>query len=264
MEACTWAQDTLNESEYGYSPQQNFGELLSYLGQKFYTKYATGEFSFEDARSEAVIYTEAYFDNSVTQLMYDEGPSTVEWYAAHIFRACEMYVYCRDTTADKYKELEAAAGIDIKEGCEETNNKRVGNVAWAVELGMKAGFLYRDAWWKFNHEQAAIAYYEQVDARQRGSSKGGDANASRYERLRQDCLAYIPQAYLEHGSVVVAGRADKIAKIIRDIALRERPDDFVGPQGKPLAPKWFIETIEDFQSNGELGQAIEAFFENRA
>lgn len=126
----------------------------------------------------------------------------------------------------------------------------------AVKRGFKVGFLYRDAWWKQNHEQAAISYYEQGKRLKEQSSKGADSTAKRYSDLRQSCLDYFPQAYAEKGITFIGAPMRVVAETIREIALRERPDDFVSPQGDALKLRWFIETLEKFQAEGAFGEAI--------
>ncbi len=133
-----------------------------------------------------------------------------------------------------------------------------------AELYFKLGFLYRDTWWIENHEDAAAGYYEQTKKRKDGSKKGAKTTANKAAALRADCLGFVAAAYEEKGMDFIVAKTSIQATTIMGIAQRERPSDFVGPHGKPLSHKWFVETLEGFGADGRLGETIKAVIKNKA
>lgn len=246
-----WAKNILLEKNIELPRKFVDQEFLAEIFIKYIIPFRNGKIDIVQAKIAALKVAKDHFSGSTRAFMFGEAPTSEEWYAAHVYSKC-------NNLTDEMVNRNRGYGDDIvtRKG-RVTYEEYVESCALCADIGIAIGFLRRDAWWKFNHEQAAIAHYEQIDARQRGSARGGSANANRWDRLKKDCLKYLPQAYAEHGVKVLSGRADIVGKIIAEIAFRERPDDFVGPQGKPLAERWFVVVIEDFQANGAFGKAIE-------
>lgn len=123
---------------------------------------------------------------------------------------------------------------------------------------VSVAYLWREMQMVRSQEPLAIKYDEHIKKRKKGASKGARATSQKYKVLRNDCLLYVAQAYKEEGAAFLGAKLKTKAKTIRELAFRERPDDFINPQGRPLAFRWFLEVLEDFEAGGELGIAIEA------
>jgi len=184
------------------------------------------------------------------EMMYGDGPTNEAWFAAHAYFCCmnlERETFDRDWRGSIHSNPKRKFSYDeYLESC-----------AFCANMGVTMGFLRRDAWWKFNHEQAAMSYYEQAERLKKQSTKGANSTARRWSELREACLGFFPKAYFEKGAAFLGAPPNVVAETIREIALRERPNDFVGPKNEPLKLRWFIETIENFQADGRLGAAIE-------
>ena len=126
------------------------------------------------------------------------------------------------------------------------------------EFYLKIGFLYRDHWWISNHQQAAIKYYELAEKRIAGSKRGANKTAEKSRALRNGCLELVAIAYAERKTAFICADVKVMADTIMEIALRERPMDYVSSPGKNLRFEWFLETLEGFRADGQLGKAIKA------
>ncbi len=260
IEAQHWAADILNSSDLEPSEEHGSLDLIGEIFHRCFVPYDQGEMNLEDAKAAGVKMAEEVFEGSDQELMFDGAPSKPVWFASHIYRLFEEAEKEIDDAVDERKELDELAGDvdDYYVGTSEADRivERRHPFVALLNTGVKIGFLYRDAWWKANHEEAALGYYAQAEARKKGSPKGGDATAQKFARLKRDCLGYFEQAFREKGAVFVGAPLNIVAHTICEIALRERPNDFVGPSGSPLSEQWFFETLEDLRAEGEFGPAI--------
>ena len=97
-----------------------------------------------------------------------------------------------------------------------------------------------------------MSYYTDSQKRKVGSQKGAKATADKAAALRNACLDLARLAYEEKGMEFVVANVAIQATTIMEIARRERPSHFVGPQRKPLSHKWFVETLEGFRADGQF------------
>jgi hypothetical protein len=262
VEAQHWAAETLQKTDLVPVDSSAELDLIEEIFCLHFVPYDQGEISLKKAKKAAVARAEEFFSGTVVQRMFDEPPDALEWHALHIYRLGDQVAAIMDKYFDKRKKLEShIKDMDdfyLSTNENEREEERPTPIVSALNLGVKIGFLYRDAWWKMNHEKAAIKYYEQAEGRKKGSPKGGASTANRYAKLKKDCLAYFSQAYQERGTAILGAPISVVAHTIRKIAMHERPDDFVGPKGEPLSQRWFTEVLEDFQADGEFGKIIEA------
>ena len=260
IKAQHWAVDILNSSDLEPSKKYDHFDLINEIFCRCFVPYDQGEMNLEDAKAAGVKMAEEVFEGSDQELMFDGAPSKPVWFASHIYRLFEEAEKEIDDAVDERKELDELAGDvdDYYVGTSEADRivERRHPFVALLNTGVKIGFLYRDAWWKANHEEAALGYYAQAEARKKGSPKGGDATAQKFARLKRDCLGYFEQAFREKGAVFVGAPLNIVAHTICEIALRERPNDFVGPSGSPLSERWFYETLEDLRAEGEFGPAL--------
>jgi hypothetical protein len=260
IDAQHWSVKVLNDS--GLEPMEPLADL-DLIGEIFFQcfiPYDMGELNLEDAKAKGVEMATDFFSGTDKEMMFDKSPENSVWFAAHIYRLCEEVEKHINDQVSERAELDEIIGEvdDYYAGSTEDQRReeRRNPYTSLVNTGVKIGFLYRDAWWKENHEEAAINYYAQVEARKKGSPLGGDSTADKYLNLKKDCLGYFAKAYEEKGVAFLGAPLGIVARTIREIALRERLNDFVGPRGKPLSERWFFEALEDFQANGEFGPEI--------
>lgn len=267
-DVANWADEVLDES--GFEPLKTCPELhlVSEIWDQCKAPYRKGQMSLDEAKSKAIPLAEAYFRGTEYELMYDKSPTRREWHATHINEFAHKLSSLLDDYLCERKELEtgkyAVSDYFVSRDENEREIERKRPILTALDLGVKIGFLYRDAWWKFNHEEAAQKYYAQAKSREEGAHKGAKATAEKAAALRSDCLKYVATAYDEKGAAFLGANLSVKAQTISEIALRDRPGDFVGPQGKPLSHKWFLETLESFEADSQLGEAIESAVKNRA
>lgn len=255
-----WAVEVLNNS--GIEPMEPLADL--YLIEEIFCQcfipYDHGNISLDEAKSLGVKMAEEFFAGTEKELMFDRAPATAEWFALYIYRMCEGVDREIKDAASERKELDQLVeNVDdhyFETTQEGRDVERRQPFVSLVNTGVKIGFLYREAWWKEKHEQAALNYYSQIEARKKGSPLGGVSTAKKYQKLKDDLLGYFPQAFKEKGAAFIGAPIKVVGATIREMALRDRPNDFVGPGGEPLSERWFIETFEDFQASGKLGPAI--------
>ena len=260
IDAQHWATKILNDSDL--EPMEPHAELdlIQEIFFQCFVPYDTGELSLEYAKAKGVDMATDFFRGTNQELMFDRAPENSIWFAAHIYHLCERAKKDIDECVSERADLDALAGnVDDFYACateEERQRERRYPYNNLLDIGVRVGFLYRDAWWKENHETAAMNYYSQVEARKKGSPRGGASTSEKYVALKNDCLGYFAQAYKEKGVSFLGAPLAIVAQTIREIALRERPNDFLGPRGKPLSERWFYETLEDFQADGKFGAEI--------
>lgn len=260
IEAQHWSVEILNGSKL--KPMEKYADfdLIGEIFFQCFVPYDVGKLSLDDAKAKGVAMAKDFFSGTDQELMFDGTPDSSVWFAAHIYRLCEAVEQTIIDQVEERSELDKLIGDvdDFYAGKteDERRSERRNPFVGLVNTGVKIGFLYRDAWWKENHEAAALNFYAQAEARKKGSPKGGDSTAEKYNALKNDCLNYFETAFQEKGVAFLGAPITVVAQSIREIALRERPIDFVGPKGKPLSERWFLETLEDFQANGEFGPKI--------
>ena len=261
IEAQHWSVEVLNASGIGRMERLADCHLITEIFCNCFAPYDTGELSLSEAKAKGVKMAEDFFSGTVIELMFEKSPENSTWFAAHIYRLCEEVEETIESNIKERKKLDDFIGsVDEyyrSNNKDERMSERRSPFVSLVNTGVKIGFLYRDAWWKDNHEEAAMNYYSLVKARRKGSPRGGDSTAEKYDNLKRDCLGYFEKAYEEKGVAFLGAPVAVVAKTIREIALRERPHDFIGPKGNPLSERWFLETLEAFQANGEFGPEIE-------
>ncbi|SHK54874.1 hypothetical protein SAMN05444000_1387 [Shimia gijangensis] len=260
IDAQHWAVGVLNESSL--EPMKRFADL-DLVGEIFcqcFIPYDTGKLSLGDAKAKGVEMAEKFFEGTDQEVMFDQGPESSVWFAAHIYRLSEEVGMAISDEVEARAEVDDLAGnVDdyyLGTAEEERKIERRNPYVMLVNAGVKIGSLYRDAWWKENHEAAALNFYAQAAARKIGSPRGGDATAEKFAVLRTKCLELFETAFEEKGVSFLGAPIGIVAHSIREIALRDMPSDFLGPQGKPLSERWFLETLEEFQANGEFGPKI--------
>lgn len=260
VDAQHWAVEILKES--GLEPVGWLADLdlISEIFFKCFIPYRNGELDLETAKNTGVQMADEFFNGTDHEVMFNQSPESSVWHAAHIYRLCEEVERHIKEETDERAELDELIGnVDdyyLSSAEDERNRERRFPFNRVVNAGVKIGFLYRDAWWKENHEEAALNFYAQVEARKKGSPRGGDATAEKFSALKKLCLSFFEDAYEEKGVAFLGAPIGVVSQTIREIALREKPSDFIGPQGKPLSQRWFLETLEDFQANGEFGPEI--------
>lgn len=119
------------------------------------------------------------------------------------------------------------------------------------------GYLWREFEVLMKQETELAAFEEEANRKKDGSKKGGKTTTDKYVALRADCLGYVATAYKLKGSSFLSYSIEAQAEVICEIALGERPDEFIGPNGNPLSLRWFTNALEDFRADGQLGKAIE-------
>jgi hypothetical protein len=260
IDAQHWAVGVLNES--GLEPMEPLAglELVGELFFECFIPYDTGQLSLGDAKAKGVKMAEEFFEGTDQEVMFDQGPENSVWFASHIYRLSEAVRVMISDEVETRAEVDVLAGNvdDYYLGTTEDERKieRRNPYVMLVNTGVKIGSLHRDAWWKENHEAAALNFYAQAAARKIGSPRGGDATAEKFAVLKAKCLELFETAFEEKGVSFLGAPIGIVAHTIREIALRDMPSDFLGPQGKPLSERWFLETLEEFQANGEFGPKI--------
>lgn len=119
------------------------------------------------------------------------------------------------------------------------------------------GYLWRELELIMKQETDLAAFEKEANLKKDGSKKGGKATTDKFAALRADCLGYVAAAYQLRGSSFLSDSIEAQAEAIREIALSERADEFIGPKGNHLSLKWFTIALEDFRADGQLGKAIE-------
>lgn len=260
IDAQHWATEVMSRTDYSPNERLAHVDLITEIFFRFLVPAREGERDFEDSKKDAIELAEEKFKDSVDGLMYGDPPETPEWFASHIYETCAEIERELDDFVEERKEIDALCdNVDdlyLSKDEEQRDVERMRPVVLAVNRAFKVGFLYRDAWWKFNHEQAAISYYSQADRLRTQSQKGADSTARRYAQLKDDCLSLFSVAYAENGIKFVGAPLNVVAETIRKIALRDRPEDFVNPKGEPLSLRWFTEALEGFQAEGKFGPAF--------
>jgi len=231
IDAQHWAADILEKSEFEQEDKYHDFTLMEDILFRFKFPCDAGDLSLEEAKSKATAHAEEFFKNSVNRLMFDEPPHRREWHAAHIYRFGEEIISSVDEYLKERKEIEILAGnVDdfyVSTIENERKAERRSPIITILDWGVKVGFLYRDAWWKFNHEEAAVKYYEHVENRKKGASKGARATSQKYKELKNDCLSYVSRAYKEKGAAFLGAKLKIKAQTIMELALEERPNDFI-------------------------------------
>lgn len=126
----------------------------------------------------------------------------------------------------------------------------------AAEIGYQIGFLYRDAWWRHNHEDAAAAYYKRMSELKDGGTKGAKATKDRFADLKERVLDLVRIAVKEKGADFAFANQSIQATTVRQIAERGYPGEFTSPQGGQLREQWFKEALEHFHSEGRLQDTL--------
>lgn len=257
-----WSVDVLADSELERVEEFSDLDLITEIFCRFVIPSREGKLSLLAAKKMAVKKVKDFYAGSDTELMFDEPPRNQEWYAAHIYRMGEEFEQSlEDYLADRVELEKLAGNVDdffVSENESERMVERREALISSLNTGVKIGFLFRDAWWKRNHEGAATKYYQHVKQQKSGSRKGGVTTANKAAARRDYCLKYVAIAYRKKGFAFFGADIKIKAATIREIALSDRPTYFSSPQGGPLSHQWFLSVLEGFQADGQLGKAIES------
>ncbi len=195
-------------------------------------------------------YFQAYFseipDTIEHVIAYQSPKDGRVWYACRMVQAIAEAYQCQERVKDEILSNEVDAEYDLKE-----------KLSKATQAAFTIGWLHRDRWWMERHGEAAAKYYDRATLLAEAQEKGAGSTREKYSRLKSDCLGFYRQAFEERGFAFVGAPISVVAETIREIALRERGTEYVGPGGQPLSLKWFQETLEDFQADGRHARALQ-------
>lgn len=182
-DAYGWARDIVKALNLNMDSEQWMRELPSVIGYVA-GKLAAGEINAEDARKIAAIEFER-LEWGIERIAFQGGPRSEEWHASQMINSFgTLYSSLRYAEEDAADPEEAKSFYSSLE--EEIEDIRR-NFMDCSQEAFKIGFLYRDAWWKFQHEKAALKYYEIIEKNRASGQKGGqgDKKRERYEVLNR-------------------------------------------------------------------------------
>ncbi|ALI56831.1 hypothetical protein [Celeribacter marinus] len=114
-----------------------------------------------------------------------------------------------------------------------------------MEAAFSIGFLYRDAWWKREHEAAAQRYYEIAEQNRVNGQKGGQADK------KAQAIAKLSQLAFESSADFLAcsdsQRIRKARQLASDYdAMQEPSERLFHRAGRLYAKQWFDAWLSEF------------------
>lgn len=181
-DAYGWARDIVKALNLNMDSGQWMRELPAVIGYVA-GKLAAGEINAEDARKIAAAEFEK-LEWGIERIAFQGGPISEEWHAAQIINSFDrLYSSLRAAEEDAADQEAKSLYSSLEEEIEDIRCSFMNS----SQEAFKVGFLYRDAWWKFQHEKAALKYYEIIEKNRESGQKGGqgDKKRERYEVLNR-------------------------------------------------------------------------------
>lgn len=126
------------------------------------------------------------------------------------------------------------------------------NAYYLVDASMKVGGLIEAIEWKLNHESAAIRAYEYSQRLKKNAPAGGAATSQNAKDAR---TAFFNIA-LENASGWIFKTPNQQVSFLRDLTIKQGPDDLFMRGGKPLSKNWFKDALSELRQSGELEKAL--------
>ncbi|QCP87439.1 hypothetical protein EYE35_17225 [Cereibacter sphaeroides] len=169
----------------------------------------------------------------------DGEPGEPHWYAAHIALR-DSAIEDAISSDETFYRSSARALSDFEDLARDARR----STELIAQKAFEIGFLYRDAWWKLEHEKAALKYYEQVEKNRESGRKGGQANkrGERYHVL--DMLAL---DRLDEFAFAGDREAKKLARRLAADHDKRTAEPIFTIGSQLLSDRWFDDWLDHFR-----------------
>lgn len=240
-DAYLWASDIVKSLNLDMDSEQWMRALPAIIGRIAHM-LTQGELNAREAREMAAKEFDGLKGWGIELVAFQGGPRSEEWHASQIMTSFDrLYSSLKTAEEDAAAPEETASFFDSLE--DEIENIRAGHM-YDCQDAFKIGFLYRDAWWKFQHEKAALKYYEIIEKNRKSGQKGGqgDKKRERYEVLNS--LARQKFREIAFASDREGARIAKSLAAAYDVKADE-PLFMINNKG--LSKKWYDEWLVNFR-----------------